>query len=84
METVTVDAEGNADYSKLYDINAVSEFLSKQPVPTKPSQSTASSAKASDGSGMPYGSVVLIAAAATAIIAAVIIILIKMRKKARD
>ena len=84
LETVTVDAEGNADYSKLYDINAVSEFLSKQPVPTKPSQSTASSAKASDGSGMPFGFIVLIAAAATAILAAVIIILIKMRKKARS
>ena len=84
LETVTVDAEGNADYSKLYDINAVSEFLSKQPVPTKPSQSTASSAKASDGSGMPFGFVVLIAVAATAILAAVIIILIKMRKKARS
>lgn len=81
FETVTVDAEGTADYSKLYDIKAVSEFLSKQPAPTQASQPNASSVKASNGSGLPFGVVVLIAVAATAVLAAVIIILSKKRKK---
>lgn len=81
FETVTVDAEGTADYSKLYDIKAVSELLSKQPAPTQASQSNASSVKASNGSGLPFGMVVLIAVAATAVLAAVIIILSKKRKK---
>ena len=82
LETVTVDAEGVADYSKLYDIQAVSEFLSKQPAPTKPAQTATADTQQATQGGVPVGVIVLIAAAA-AVLVAVVIVLIVRRKKAR-
>jgi len=82
LETVTVDAEGAADYSKLYDIQAVSEFLSKQPAPTKPAQTATADTQQATQGGVPVGVIVLIAAAAAVLVAVVIVLIVK-RKKAR-
>lgn len=76
------EQEVTADYSKLYDIQAVSEFLSKQPAPTKPAQTATADTQQATQSGVPVGVIVLIAAAA-AVLVAVVIVLIVRRKKVR-
>lgn len=81
LETVTVDAEGTADYSKLYDIQAVGEFLSKQPDPTKPTEATTTAAKATAGSGAPIGTILLIAAGVTGLLVLITLLISKRRKK---
>ena len=81
LETVTVDAEGTADYSKLYDIQAVGEFLSNQPDPTKPTEATTTAAKATAGSGAPIGTILLIAAGVTGLLVLITLLISKRRKK---
>lgn len=80
FETVTVDAEGNHDYAKLYDIDAAAKFLDEYYAKVTPVKVHTTSAKSS---GMPITTILLIAIPVVVLIAAIIVILIvRKRKKA--
>ncbi len=78
-ETVTTDAEGNKDYSKLYDIDTVAanldDYYSKH-TPTKAAVKTPSSEKAGNSAVM-----IILVIACVVILFAVVIIVIKKRGK---
>lgn len=86
LETVTYGSDKKPDYSKLYDISAVSSFLNEYYSKTTPTKSTEPQAPsyASSGKAMPTVVIVIIAVCAALAIAAVVLVLVLIRKKKKN
>lgn len=83
-KSVTVDAEGNADYSKLYDVGAIRSFLDEYYSKVTPTMAAPVAAAASSASAASVGNILMIVipvVLAVVVIAVVIMIVVKRRKK---
>ena len=83
-ESVTVDAKGNADYSKLYDVGAIRSFLDEYYSKVTPTMAAPVAAATSSASAASVGNILMIVipvVLAVVVIAVVILIVVKRRKK---
>ena len=83
FETVTVDKDGNADYSKLYNMNAVSAFLDQYYAKVTPLRAKASVTPALVKAPSPIGTVLLIAIPSALFLTALAIVIIVIKKHSK-
>lgn len=83
LEAVTVDKDGNADYSKLYDMNAVSAFLDQYYAKVTPLRAKASVTPALVKAPSPIGTVLLIAIPSVLFLTALAIVIIVIKKHSK-
>lgn len=86
-ETVTVDADGNADYAKLYDIAAIRTFLDEYYTKVTPTKAASTVAATSHAGGSSIGKILLIVipfALVAVVITVVFMVIGKRRRKSVD
>ena len=83
FETVTVDKDGSADYSKLYDMNAVSAFLDQYYAKVMPLRAKASVTPALVKAPSPIGTALLIAIPSALFLTALAIVIIVIKKHSK-
>lgn len=81
FETVSVDANGVADYSKLYDVGAIRAFLNEYYAKVTPTRAAPAVDAAGSTSGTPIVMILLIAIPVVLVAAAIAVVILILRKR---